>query len=125
MEQRDLIHFLRHCLVSTSEGVNVLQNTPSILNALQKNVHAICTVLDRVEALTIPQHGTSIIHIHRRFATPSTSTSVYTSTPASRDAPSFDIVSEVRFLRDIVDEALAQCAYFTRAARGGPRRGTA
>ena len=39
--------------VSTSEGINILRNTPSILSTLQENVRAIRAVLVRIEALTI------------------------------------------------------------------------
>ncbi|KAH8980688.1 serine palmitoyltransferase [Lactarius akahatsu] len=110
--------------VSASEGINILRNTPSILSTLQENVRAIRAVLDRVEAITIPSHPASpIIHIHLRSApTLSASTSVSAkppnpATPAPRDAPSFDIAGEERLLQDIVDEALAQGVWTTRARR--------
>ncbi|KAH8977845.1 serine palmitoyltransferase [Lactarius hatsudake] len=110
--------------VSASEGINILRNTPSILSTLQENVRAIRAVLDRVEAITIPSHPASpIIHIHLRSApTLSVSTSVSAkppnpATPAPRDAPSFDITGEERLLQDIVDEALAQGVWTTRARR--------
>ena len=58
--------------VSASEGINILRNTPSILSTLQENMRAIRSVLDRVDAITIPSHAASpIIHIHLRSATPS------------------------------------------------------
>ncbi|KAH8988182.1 serine palmitoyltransferase [Lactarius hatsudake] len=98
--------------VSASEGINILRNTPSILSTLQEN------------AITIPSHAASpIIHIHLRSApTLSVSTSVSAkppnpANPAPRDAPSFDIASEERLLQDIVDEALAQGVWTTRARR--------
>ncbi|KAI9452060.1 pyridoxal phosphate-dependent transferase [Lactarius psammicola] len=51
--------------VSTSEGINILRNTPSIFSTLQENVPAIRAVLDRVEVITIPSHAASpIIHTH-------------------------------------------------------------
>ncbi|KAH8988171.1 serine palmitoyltransferase [Lactarius hatsudake] len=109
---------------SASEGINILRNTPSILSTLQENVRAIRAVLDRVEAITIPSHAASpIIHIHLRSAatlSASTSASVKPpdpAIPAPRDAPSFDIASEERLLQDIVDEALAQGVWITRARR--------
>ncbi|KAI9439806.1 serine palmitoyltransferase [Lactarius indigo] len=110
--------------VSASEGINILRNTPSILSTLQENVRAIRAVLDRVEAITIPSHAASpIIHIHlRSAATLSASTSASAkppnpATPAPRDGPSFDIAGEERLLQDIVDEALAQGVWTTRARR--------
>jgi len=39
------------------------------------------------------------------------------ATPAPRDAPSFDIAGEEHLLQDIVDEALAQGVWITRACR--------
>ncbi|KAH9034364.1 serine palmitoyltransferase [Lactarius deliciosus] len=91
---------------------------------LAENVRAIRTVLDRVEAITIPSHPASpIVHIYlRSAATLSASTSVSAkppnpATPAPRDAPSFDIAGEERLLQDIVDEALAQGVWTTRARR--------
>ncbi|KAH9034370.1 hypothetical protein EDB83DRAFT_1780442 [Lactarius deliciosus] len=46
-------------------GHQHLQNTPSILSTLQENVCAILSVLDRVEAITIPTYAASpIIHIY-------------------------------------------------------------
>ena len=39
------------------------------------------------------------------------------ATPAPRDALSFDIAGEERLLQDIVDEALAQGVWTTRARR--------
>ena len=97
--------------VSASEGINILRNTPSILSTLQENVRTIRAVLDRVEILTIPSHAAStIIHMQLRSATPSASgptKPANRATPASRDAPTFDIAGEERLLQDIVDEALA------------------
>ncbi len=101
--------------VSTSEGIDTLRNTPSILSTLQESVRAIRAMLDCVEAITIPSHAVSpIIHIHLGSAsTPFASASAKLpnpATPAPRDAPSFDIAGEERLLQDIVDEALAQGA---------------
>ncbi|KAH9009372.1 serine palmitoyltransferase [Lactarius deliciosus] len=111
-------------VVSASEGINILRNTPSILSTLQENVRAIRAVLDRIEAITIPSHPASpIVHIYlRSAATLSASTSVSAkppnpATPAPRDAPSFDIAGEERLLQDVVDEALAQGVWTTRARR--------
>ncbi|KAH8978749.1 serine palmitoyltransferase [Lactarius akahatsu] len=109
---------------SASEGINILRNTPSILSTLQENVRAIRAVLDRVAAITIPSHAASpIIHIHLHSAatlSAPTSASVKPpdpAIPASRNAPSFDIAGEERLLQDIVDEALAQGVWITRARR--------
>jgi len=116
--------------VSASEGINILRNSPSILNTLQENTRAIRAVLERVDCITIPSHLASpIIHIHVRtpsathllpIAAATTSASAKPSNPASaapRDAPSFDIAVEERLLQDIVDEALAQGVWITRARR--------
>ena len=108
--------------VSASEGINILRNTPSILSTLQENVRVIRAALDRIESVTIPSHAASpIIHIHLRTATPSLSVTALKApnpaTAASRDAPSFDIPGEERLLQDIVDEALAQGVWITRAWR--------
>ncbi|KAH8984853.1 hypothetical protein EDB92DRAFT_1818918 [Lactarius akahatsu] len=85
-------------LVAASEGINILRNMTSTL----ENVRAI-----RVEAITIPSHAAlPIIHIHMRPAI-----------PAPHEAPSFDITGEERLLRDIVNEALAQGVWITRARR--------
>ena len=54
--------------ISALDGINILQNTPSILGALQEDVRVIRAVLDWVEALTIPSHAaSSIVHIHHAF----------------------------------------------------------
>jgi len=105
--------------VSASEGINILRNTPSILSTLQENVRAIRRVLDRVETLTIPSHAASpIIHIQLRSTTPSASAKpANPATPAARDVLSFDIAGEERLLQDVVDEALAQGVWVTRARR--------
>ena len=107
--------------VPASEGINILRNTPSILSTLQENVRAIRAVLDRIDVVMIPSHAASpIIHIQLRSATPPLSASikpVNPATPALRDAVSFDIAGEERLLQDIMDEALAQGMWTTRARR--------
>lgn len=116
--------------VAASEGINILRNTPSILSTLQENIHAMRAILERVDCITIPSHLASpIIHIHVRtpptthlspLSVPAASASAKPSnpaSPASRDAPTFDIAAEERLLQDIVDEALAQGVWITRARR--------
>jgi serine palmitoyltransferase len=107
--------------VSTSECINILQNTPSILSTLQENIRAIRAVLDRVDVITIPSHAASpIIHIHLRSATPMSSATLKAPnpmTPSPREPLSFDIAGEERVLQDIVDEVLAQGVWITRARR--------
>jgi len=115
--------------VSASEGINILRNTPSILSTLQENVRAMRAVFERVDCITIPSHPASpIIHIHVRTPpathlhplAPPSSAAAKPSNPASpvaRDAPAFDIAAEERLLQDIVDEALAQGMWITRARR--------
>jgi serine palmitoyltransferase len=87
--------------VSASEGINILRNTPSVLNTLQENVCAIRAVLDGINALTIPSHAASpIIHIHLHTATPSLTIAAAKAqnlaAAASRDASSFTIAGEER-----------------------------
>lgn len=116
--------------VAASEGINILRNTPSILSTLQENIHVMRAILERVDCITIPSHPASpIIHIHVRtppathmspLSVPAASASAKPSNPASpapRDAPTFDIAAEERLLQDIVDEALAQGVWITRARR--------
>ena len=99
--------------VSASEGINILRNTPSILSTLQENIRAIRTILERVDCITIPSHAASpIIHIYVRTQAPTLAAAAAKSTP-----PSFDIAVEERLLQDIVDEALAQGVWVTRARR--------
>ncbi|KAH8988184.1 hypothetical protein EDB86DRAFT_2773768, partial [Lactarius hatsudake] len=73
---------------------------------------------------TIPSHPASlIIHIYLRSApTLFASTSLSAKppnpvTPVLRDALSFDIAGEEHLLQDIVDEALVQGVWTTRARR--------
>lgn len=112
--------------VSASEGINILRNTPSILSTLQENIRVIRSILDRVEYITIPSHPASpIIHIQVRPGSSSTlqlpsPSAGKPSNPASvqpREPAVFDIELEERLLQDIVDEALAQGVWTTRAKR--------
>lgn len=101
---------------SASEGINILRNTPSILSTLQENIRAIRTVLERVDCITIPSHAASpIIHIHVRTQQPLTLSAATKS--ANPTSLSFDIATEERLLQDIVDEALTQGVWITRARR--------
>ncbi|KAH9060255.1 pyridoxal phosphate-dependent transferase [Lactarius vividus] len=93
--------------VYASEGINTLRNTPSI-------------------AITIPSHAASPFTDIRLRSAPTLSASTSTSasakppnpaTPAPRDAPSFDITSKERLLHDIVDKALVEGVWTTRAWR--------
>ena len=98
--------------VSASEGINILRNTPSILSTLQENIRAIRTILERVDCITIPSHAASpIIHIYLRMQAPTLAAT------ATKSTPSFDIAVEERLLQDVVDEALAQGVWVTRARR--------
>jgi len=103
--------------VSASEGINILRNTPSILSTLQENTRAIRSILERVDCITIPSHAASpIIHIYVRAQPLSTASAAKSSNPAS-SSPGFDIATEERLLQDIVDEALGQGVWITRARR--------
>jgi serine palmitoyltransferase len=100
---------------SASEGINILRNTPSILSTLQENIRAIRNVLERVDCITIPSHAASpIIHIYARNQAPAVAA---TTKSANHTQLSFDIATEERMLQDIVDEALAQGVWITRARR--------
>lgn len=103
-----------------------MRNTPSILSTLQENIRVIRSILDRVEYITIPSHPASpIIHIQVRPGSSSTlqlpsPSAGKPSNPASvqpREPAVFDIELEERLLQDIVDEALAQGVWTTRAKR--------
>ncbi|KAF8153294.1 serine palmitoyltransferase [Crassisporium funariophilum] len=120
--------------VSASEGINILRNTPSILETLQDNVRAARSILDRLDCITIPSHPASpIIHIYARTPTatslhPSAALTTPTkhhshSNPASvvsakdKDAGGKEAEYEVeeRLLQDVVEEALTQGVIVTRA----------
>lgn len=93
-----------------------MRNTPSILSTLQENIRAIRTVLERVDCITIPSHTASpIIHIYVR-AQPHAAVAGPKSSSNSAP-PAFDIAEEERLLQDVVDEALAQGVWITRARR--------
>jgi serine palmitoyltransferase len=101
--------------VSASEGINILRNTPSILSTLQENIRAIRTVLERVDCIAIPSHAASpIIHIHVRNQPPTVAAAAKSAYPTPL---SFDIAAEEQLLQDIVDEAIAQGVWITRARR--------
>ncbi len=118
--------------VAASEGINILRNTPSILDTLQDNVHAVRAILERVDCITIPSHQASpMIHLYVRLpspthllpiapSSPSLSSSGKPSNPLSvhpRDSEHFDLDLEEKLLQDIVEEALAQGVMITRAKR--------
>jgi len=101
--------------VSASEGINILRNSPSILSTLQENIRAIRSILERVDCITIPSHTASpIIHIYVRTQSLSVATAAKSANPTPL---SFDIEVEERLLQDIVDEAIAQGVWITRARR--------
>jgi serine palmitoyltransferase len=105
--------------VSASEGINILRNTPSILSTLQDNIRVIRAVLERVDCISIPSHAASpIIHIYLRTQHPAGAAATTGSKSSSNSAPlAFDIEFEERLLQDVVDEALAQGVWITRARR--------
>jgi len=115
--------------VSASEGINILRNTPSILQILQENVCVARAILDRLDCITIPSHPASpIIHIYVRqqspsflhpssaLITPSKYPHLATSTKDVGGRES-DYDAEERALQDVVEEALAQGVIVTRAKR--------
>ena len=100
--------------VSTSERINILRNTPSIL----------CTRFARCSTVSIrsrsPKHTASpIIHIHLPYRDAVVDCSGRKGPLLSRlrDASSFDIADEERLFQDIVDEVLAQGVWITRTWR--------
>jgi serine palmitoyltransferase len=105
--------------VSASEGISILRNTPSILSTLQENIRAIRAVLERVDCITIPSHAASpIIHIYLRGQPSAGAAATTGSKSSSNSAPlAFDIALEERLLQDVVDEALTQGVWITRARR--------
>jgi len=120
--------------VSASEGINILRNTPSILETLQENVRAARAILDKVDAVTIPSHPASpIVHIYVRQTPPALLSPPPSSTSAvalkSQYSNSHSIVSakdtsceaeyesEERLLQEVVEEVLAQGVIVTRAKR--------
>lgn len=117
--------------VSSSEGIGILTDTPSIMTSLQENIRVIRSILDKVDCITIPSFPASpIIHIQVK---PVSATSLM---PPSADTPKpsatgksnpasvvpynpvvFNIDEEERLLQQIVEEALAQGVMLTRAKR--------
>ncbi len=116
--------------VAASEGINILRSTPSILSALQDNIRAVRTILDKVDCIHIPSHSVSaIIHLQVRLPSPTNLTPQLPSSPsvspkpsspllaAPRDTIQFDYELEEKVLQDVVEEALAQGVLITRAKR--------
>ena len=120
--------------VSASEGINIIRNTPSILETLQENIRAARAILDRVEVITIPSHPASpIVHIYVRQTPPALLSPPPFSSSAvalkSQHSNSHSIASakdtsceaeyeaEERLLQEVVEEVLAQGVIVTRAKR--------
>ncbi|KAI6020216.1 hypothetical protein PISMIDRAFT_675045 [Pisolithus microcarpus 441] len=109
--------------VAGSEGISYLRNTPSALTTLQENVRAVRAVLEKTEGIAVVGHRASpIVHFHLK--TPSsangsaygTATSPTTVMPPPTGPP-FDCEAEEKILQDIVDDALANGVFITRAKR--------
>jgi serine palmitoyltransferase len=116
--------------VSASEGINILQDTPSILATLQENIRAAWSVLGRVDCITIPSHQVSpIIHIYVRNPSPNSLTpdtavemnhkpsnphSIHTSSSAH---PGWDLETEENLLQEVVDECISQGVLVTKSKR--------
>ena len=117
--------------VSSSEGIHILTDSPSIMTTLQENVRAIRSVLDKVDCITIPSHPASpIIHIYVKPLP----TSTLVPPPADAPKPSgsgksnpasvvpynpvaFKNDEEERLLQQVVEDCLAQGVMITRAKR--------
>ncbi|KAI6130887.1 serine palmitoyltransferase [Pisolithus croceorrhizus] len=112
-----------HQRINGSEGISYLRNTPSALTTLQENVRAVRAVLEKTEGITVVGHRASpIVHFHLK--TPSTangSANGIASSPMTvmppPTGPSFDYEVEEKILQDIVDDALANGVFITRAKR--------
>ena len=121
--------------VSASEGIELLKNSPSTLEALRENVRVARSVLERVDGINIPSHPASpMIHIFLKSANdiqrekasatlhPATATKPKHSDPRSvlpRDANTWDwdIEDEERALQEVVEDALAQGVMISKAKR--------
>lgn len=118
--------------VSASEGINILRNTPSILETLQENVCAARSILDRLDCIIISSHPASpVIHIFVRQQSPSSlhpSSALSISSPSKHHPSSHSATSaknvvgresdydtEERLLQEVVEETLAQGVIVTRA----------
>jgi len=84
--------------VSASEGINILRNTPSILETLQENVCAARSILDRLDCITISSHPASpVIHIFVRQQSSSSlhpSSALLISSPSKHHSSSFCYICE-------------------------------
>ncbi|KAI6038663.1 serine palmitoyltransferase [Pisolithus marmoratus] len=109
--------------VAGSEGISFLRNTPSALTTLQENVRAVRVVLEKTEGITVVGHWASpIIHFHLKTvsATNGSANGIATSPTTVMPpptGPSFDYEAEEKVLQDIVDDALANGVFITRAKR--------
>jgi len=113
--------------VSASEGINILRNTPSILETLQDNTRAARSILDKIDCITIPSHPASpVIHIYVRQSTPTAApimAAASSSGSASKHVPARNAVKEAeydveeRLLQEVVEEVLAHGVIVTRAKR--------
>ncbi|KIM41257.1 hypothetical protein M413DRAFT_445294 [Hebeloma cylindrosporum] len=120
--------------VSASEGINILRNTPSILETLQENVRAARAILDRVEVITIPSHPASpIVHIYVKqtppalLSPPPSSSSAVALKPQYSNSHSIasakdanceaEYEAEERLLQEVVEEVISQGVIVTRAKR--------
>ncbi|KAN0139468.1 hypothetical protein V8E53_002969 [Lactarius tabidus] len=108
------IHFLRRrpiLAVSASEGIKILRNTTFILITPQEKMWE--NPGRAGLRTTIPG-----LPCRLQSATPLSAVTCNPRTrSASPEAPSFDLEGEERMLQDIVDEALAQGVWITRARR--------
>lgn len=116
--------------VSASEGINILRNNPSILEALHDNARAARAILDKIDGITIPSHPASPM-IHIQLKSPGSNSlqpsaalhqTTKPSNPASilpRDASKWDwdVETEEVILQDVVEEALAQGVMICKAQR--------
>jgi len=112
---------------ASSQAIQILTSTPSILTSLHANIFAIRSVLDKLDCITIPSHPASaVIHIHVRSPSSSSYLTVTgggarrPSNPMSlavRDPEVVDVAAEEKLLQEVVDEALQQGVLLTRAIR--------
>jgi len=114
--------------VSASEGIATLMRNPSMITALQDNIHAARSILEKVDGIELTSNSLSpIIHIFVRDMPPA-----YLTAPlvpngigngVGKHVPSDTLQQHARFQREeialqrVVDETLSRGVMITRARR--------
>ncbi|KIY68343.1 serine palmitoyltransferase [Cylindrobasidium torrendii FP15055 ss-10] len=119
--------------VSGSKAIDILKNTPSLLEGLHDNVRAARAILDKVDGINIPSHPASpMIHIQLKSPGASSGGGLHPSAalvmPTKPSNPSsilpreastwdWDVQNEELILQEVVEEALAQGVMITKSRR--------